>query len=179
MPYRSLAVQTRFQEQFYTDHDRSIFLAVVLELAHALSRGRRPSSSCMLPGINLREWLQKVYMDVSPFQSFGYKDYYGDPCSLADSMSDDIYGYSPVNDVQSQKMIRAITLVGNELVYPRKLEKRLRGDPAYQLANKSTNLKRKQRYWERRQESHYDRHDDACYRDHDEFRRYPSGLLTE
>lgn len=174
MSYRSLAIEERSQEQFYTDRNRNIFLAVILELAHALSRGRRPSTSCLLHGVNLREWLQDVYM-YGPHQQFrftGYKNYYGETCSLADAVADDIYGFSPVDDVQSQKMLRAIALVGKELMYPKKLEKGLRGDPAYQQDNKKTNLKRKQHYWERRQGSHYDRHDEAYLRDSEEELRH-------
>lgn len=150
MSYRSLAIKERSQEQFHMDRNRNIFLAVILELAHALSRGRRPSTSCMLHGVNLREWLQEAYTNVSMLTFAGrYRDYYGEPCSLADAVRDDVYGYWLVDDVQSQKVVRAIALVGKELVYPRKFGKELRGNPAYQQANKNTNLKRKQRYWER------------------------------
>ena len=46
---------------------------IALEAAHAISRGRKPTSSSLLPGVNLVEWWRDRLYGAEG------QDYYGDP----------------------------------------------------------------------------------------------------
>lgn len=157
MPYRALAVKERSKTYLYTDKDLKIFIAVILELAHALSRGRNPSSSCLLPGLNIRTWLQEAYLEIS---DYGYKDEFGEPCSLSQLVTEDIQWYSMVDSDELRRIIRAISLVGEKLVYPRKLNRGLLGGLYYQEISTCPNLIQGKKPEESLQGDYYDISDD-------------------
>lgn len=132
------------------DRNRRIFDAAVLEIAHAISRGRKPSSCSVLSGQNIQTWLQDTFVAIHPY----CHDHMGDKCSIADAELDTIYGWC-YDMPDSMKVARAIVIC-RTYIRPLKKDADLRGDWKYQDTHKVTNRKRKTSYWQRRQGSHYD-----------------------
>lgn len=104
--------------------DVNMFLTVILELAHAISRGKLPSSCSILPGVNVREYLQVVF-----FETDKYEDEWCNECSLAEYFNDKtrgllaseylstpLFGISDYNELS--KIENAIDLVKRKLLKP-------------------------------------------------------------
>ena len=136
--------------QGYSTH-RSLFIAVVLELGHAISRGRKPNSCSLLPGINIREYLQEAFFLVQS----GYRDHTGDACSLADDVDDLCWGWQNEDD---KTIIHAIRLVRKHLLKPQKLPLDLRGNFDYQSRNPNSRLNRAKEKTRWEEDSGYDDH---------------------
>lgn len=129
---------------------QDVFIAVILELAHAISRGRKPSSCSLLPGVNIREWLYKMYTEVQ----HGRFDNYGEEVTQADDAFESLsWDYQ---DPSAQKIMRAIQTV-RRFVPKQRVPLDLRGDWKYQDSHPVTNLKRKKAWLARnlRENSHY------------------------
>jgi hypothetical protein len=78
---KSLAAELRKKGWIFTDLNRNVFEAAVLEIAHAISRGRKPSSCSVLPGQNIQAWLRRTFYLEIPY---GYSARRGKYCSFAD-----------------------------------------------------------------------------------------------
>ena len=152
--FRKLAAKLRKQEPIYCDTDRNVFNVAVLEMAHALSRGKKPSSCSVLPGENTHEWLRRTFCVTHSY----CHDHMGDECSIADDELDTLYGWC-YNDPDAMKICAAIVMC-RDYIRPITKEKEFRGDWQYQDRNKSTNLKRKAAWLARKNGSHYDDRDD-------------------
>ncbi len=136
---------------YYEDRNRNILPAVMLELAHALSRGRKPNSSSLLPGVNLREWLCEMFYK----EHCHIHDDYGDPSTLVTALEESSVwtAYPGSNDM---KIMRAIHLVRKKLLPFRRLPPDCRGDYNYQSRNRDTNLKKKRQHQAQKAGSWYD-----------------------
>lgn len=157
---RSLAAaHRRDPENFYDNTDRNSFKAAVLEIAHAIRRGRKANSCSVLPGQNIQEWLRRTFVETHPF----CHDFMGDPCSIADDMRDMLFGWA-YKDPEAMATCRAIE-VCRRLIRPSKKAAEDRGDWLYQERNKITNRKRKLAWRRRDQGSCYDDLDFDDYSD--------------
>lgn len=147
---RRVAAAVRADRGRYYDEfrDRRILVPVLLELAHAISRGRKPASCSLLPGVNLREWIYDVYSNERSY----CRDAFGENCSLIEDLNDTL-GWFPSEE--NEKLLRVILLVGKHLWKPKKKERDIRGDFFYQKNHRVTNLKRKAKYLAERNGSCY------------------------
>lgn len=146
LTFRSLFKDSKNDLHFYSDRVRNILPLVLLEIAHALSRGRKPTSSSFLPGENLREWLYMVYCDE---EISGQKDdLFGEPCTYITDLEEGLE-WLPTTNKFAQKLLSAIR-VCRKLLKPKRLPKDMRGDRDYQASHHETNLKRKQHFWDKR-----------------------------
>lgn len=116
--------------------NKRLILAVMLELAHAIARGRKPSSCSFIPGKNVKAYLKEVCVDIDS-HSF---DLFGDKCPKIEMILIDLYAYQSEEDMT---MIRAIELVERRLLPPKKKPEDFRGDPDYQKRNPKSRLNRK------------------------------------
>ena len=148
---RTLIAERNMLSNGFWREDQEVFIVTILEVAHALSRGRKPSSASWLPGINLATWLRHAFHSCQQ----RYRDDDGIPQTLAEAVRTDLYEFMTSEDLAGMKIMRAITLVERKLVLPRKKPNDLRGDPQYQRGKRNTNLKRKRRYLAQRQGSWY------------------------
>jgi len=111
--FRRLAINERAPRRMhYSDPDRRIFIAVIAELAHAISRGRKPTSCSLLPGANLQKWLTLMFHEIN-HASF-CMDHMGENCSMADYYLD--WLAADYDDENSQKAMRAISLVKEKIL---------------------------------------------------------------
>ena len=154
------AAHRRDPENFWDNTDRNTFQAAVLEIAHAIRRGRKPNSCSTLPGQNIHEWLRRTFVEISPH----CHDFMGDKCSIADDMRDTLVGWA-YKDPESMAICRAIETC-RKLIRPIKKNSEDRGDWLYQDRNKVTNLKRKTAWRRRNQGSCYDDMDYLDYEDY-------------
>jgi hypothetical protein len=174
---RKLAATVRNQPPKYHDYDRDIFVTAVLEIAHAIKRGRKPNSCSVLPGQNIRQWLHKVFTEEHSF----CRDMFGDNCSIALAKEEQImrttelmYFWEPPTS-DELAILQAIRTCGTYLLPLRKPED-IRGDYLYQDRHKVTNRKKKTIWLRRRQGYHYDDGDYHHLDDHTGFCN--SGLLV-
>lgn len=148
---KSLAATERLNpENFWNNRDRRVFEAAVLEIAHAIKRGRKPNSCSVLPGQNIQEWLRRTFVEITP----GCHDFMGGKCSIADDTLDVLYGWC-YNDPQAMAICRAIAIC-RRYIRPIKMGSSARGDYEYQSKNQVTNLKRKARHYRLMQGTCYD-----------------------
>ncbi len=156
---KSLAEKARNEPPIYFDHDRNVFNAAVLEIAHAIKRGRRPSSCSVLPGENIQAWLRRTFVDTHRY----CRGYMGKKCSIADDefYVNMLYGLNFGNP-EAMAICHAIEICRN-YIKPICVKSEHRGDFMYQERNEVTNLKKKAA-WRRRNEG-------SCY--DDDPRNYP------
>lgn len=169
--FKSLAQKARKNpDRHYINEDRRILEAALLEIAHALSRGRKPTSCSVLSERNIQEWLWKVFHDCSDKYLV---DGFGDPCSLVDDLGETLNwaGHGPHVEQSTLKLRSAIRLC-RDFVKPKQLPSFVKGDHDYQARNKHTNLKRKREFIARRNGSWFD-YSDAGFSDpHDRHEFY-------
>ena len=84
------------------NHERATFRAVVMEIAHALSRGRRPTSTSLLPNANLQEWLRSTFSVAIQ----GYYNDLGRKCSIAEVEEEFARWHRGPDEIQLLKAIR-------------------------------------------------------------------------
>ncbi len=135
--FRRLAIEVRSDVWVESEHGR--FVAVILEVAHALSRGRKPNGSALLPGVNLRVWLHDAYnCEVE-----AYRDSYGHAGTLASDTCELLMWDQTQRD---QRTLRAIYVVGAWLRQKHKKPLCRGGDWKYQESHATTRIKRRAAY---------------------------------
>jgi hypothetical protein len=148
--FRKLFAAIRQEPLMYGDHDRDIFEAAVLEIAHAIKRGRKPSSCSMLPGQNVQTWLREVFME----EHYGCRDMMGEACSIATACEEQAAYWFPT-DPENHAIMRAIHIC-SQYMRPVRRHEDVRGDWQYQDAHALTNRKKKAAWLRRKNGSHYD-----------------------
>lgn len=155
--FRTLARKMRQEAvPIYHENDRNVFEAAVLEIAHALRRGRKPASCSVLPDENLQAWLHRTFVETDPH----YQNHMGEECSLADDVGDILFGWY-YGSPDAKAILRAIAIC-RKYVRRTKLPSDVGGDWQYQERNKITNRKRKAEWLRLKMGSCYDDND---YRD--------------
>ena len=148
---KSLAISNRNKNcHVYDNTERNRFVPAVLEIAHAISRGRKPTSCSQLPGENVQQWLRHMFDEIAP----GCHDYMGYECSIADDVVDSLFGWDYSNPA-TPIILRAIKLC-RRYKRPRRIPSKMRGDFEYQRDHKVTNRKKKLAWLQNKNGSCYD-----------------------
>lgn len=139
----SLKVLAReYRQNNCAESDAVEFIAVVLECAHALQRGRKPNASSLLPYTSLQEYLQSAFHEVKE----GYYNASGEEVSLADVLAGFLEWDMRWRESEGKRIARAINMVAKNVLRPVRKPSNERGDWEYQQRNKDTRLKRR-REW--------------------------------
>ncbi len=132
---RKLAQQSRGARSFQNPV-HNVIIPALLEISHALGRGRRPTTCSVIPGKDVQKWLREMYT-VPEERMF---DHALGKCSYADDL-ESILRWSPPSTPSTFAILTAIARCRS---YMRPPKKAVRGDPQYQQRNRLTNLKKKE-----------------------------------
>jgi hypothetical protein len=157
--FKKLAKSARDEYTFFINEEGNKLVPALFEIAHALSRGRKPTSCSQLPGVNIQGWLRQMYYEVQDH----IRDHMGDKCPYVDELIDNLQYWMFDDPVSSKKVLQAIKIC-RKYIKPRAKPSKYRGDYDYQRTHKSTNLKRKREWLRRKQGSCFD---DFEWRDSD------------
>jgi hypothetical protein len=146
---RRLAKKELGESRNFGNSTKAVLVPALLEIAHALSRGRKPSSCSLLPGANIQKWLREVFTEVQPNT---YNDF-DEQCTYVNELQDVLIWDQDNPDIAA--ILRAIKLCRAHLL-PVALPEVLRGTSSIEKEIRKTNLKRKTKWLARRDGSRDD-----------------------
>lgn len=113
----------------------------ILEIAYAISRGRKPNSISVLPEVNVRKFLQEAYNE----ERNDCYDMDGEPCTIVTHIETNLWEHQPLDGFtdEQNKIFQAIVYVWKHAVKPVKIPEYCRGDREYQARNPNSRLNRK------------------------------------